>query len=380
MEKIFIIGLGYIGLPLACLLSEKKKIFCIDINQKKINNLKNKIIPFKEKKLKKLFIKNYKNFNFDNKYSYSKNKSVFIICVPTPLNKNKANLSFLKKVFKKINSKLKKGDLILIESTIPPGTTEMLYKKYKLNKKSIFMAYCPERAIPGNTLNEMRYNVRIIGGVNKKSSYFAKKIYEIFAKKIIVTSHIYAEISKLAENTHRLVNIALVNQINSLCKKYNLVSKNLFEIVNYHPRVNFLKPGIGIGGHCIPIDPLFLNQDNKLKIIKTSIEINEKITQDTSKEILSNIKNSKKKKILFLGITYKENVDDIRESPSIKIIKKVKKTVKNLKIFDPFNSSMNNIKFKELNKIKFDLVVYLVNHKVFKKYKINSRNILDYRY
>ena len=165
-----------------------------------------------------------------------------------------------------------------------------------------------------------------------------------------------------------------------MCKKYNLISKNFFKIINYHPRVNFLKPGIGIGGHCIPIDPLFLNQDNKLKIIKTSIEINKNITQDVSKEILSNIKNRKKNKILFLGITYKENVDDIRESPSIKIIKKVKKTVKNLKIFDPFNNSMNNIKFKELNKIKFDLVVYLVNHKVFKKYKINSRNILDYRY
>ncbi|MDC0481035.1 nucleotide sugar dehydrogenase [Candidatus Pelagibacter sp.] len=380
MEKIFIIGLGYIGFPLACLLSKKKKVFCIDSDQKKINGLKKKIIPFQEKNLGKIFLKNYKNFNFDNKYIRSKDKAVFIICVPTPLEKNKANLTFLKRVFKKLSNKVKRGDLIIIESTIPPGTTEMFYKKYSFKRKNIFMSYCPERAIPGNTINEMKYNVRIIGGINKESSYYAKKIYKIFAKKIIITNNLYAELSKLAENTYRLVNIVLADQINILCKKYNLVSKNLFHLTNYHPRVNYLKPGIGIGGHCIPIDPIFLNQDNNLKIIKTSMQINNEVTQDVSREILKKIKNKKMDKILFLGVTYKENVDDIRESPALKIIKKVKKKTKNLKIFDPFNSSMNNIKFRELNKIKFDLVIYLVNHTIFKKYKIKSKYKLDYRY
>ena len=161
---------------------------------------------------------------------------------------------------------------------------------------------------------------------------------------------------------------------------YNINSKKLFEIANLHPRVNFLKPGIGVGGHCIPIDPIFLNKNNNIKSISSSILVNKKTTQKVVKKILSQINYKKKEKILCLGISYKDNVDDIRESPAVKIINKLKKHIKHVGIYDPINTSLNNIDKIKIKKIKFDLVIYLVNHSKFKKLKIKSKKILDYRY
>ena len=380
MDNIYIIGMGYIGFPLACLLAKKKKINCIDIDKEKIEKFKNKILPFKEKNLKNLFIKYYSKFKFDTKILNVKKHNTYIICVPTPLIRHKADLKFLYNVFDSLNNLLKKNDLIIIESTIPPKTTEKIYKKYKLYNKNVYLAYCPERAIPGNTLKEMKNNHRIIGGINTISSLKAKKIYSLVSKNIILTNSIEAEISKLAENTYRLVNISLANEINSLCKNFNLKSKDLFKITNLHPRVNFLKPGIGIGGHCIPIDPLFLNERNNIKLINSSIKTDKKITNSIIKEILSNINNKNKDKILCLGITYKENVDDLRESPAIKIINSLRKKVKNMSIYDPLNKSFNNIDKKNLKNFKFDLVIFLVRHDSFIKLKIKSKKILDYRH
>ena len=329
MNNIQIIGMGYIGLPLACLLANKKKITCVDIDKTKIKNLKKSILPFKEKNLKNLFTKNFSKFSFDHKISKIKKKNIYIICVPTPLKKNKADLRYLYSVLENLSKILVKNDLIIIESTIPPGTTNKIYKKYKFFEKKIYLAYCPERAIPGNTIFEMQNNYRIIGGINTASTLLAKKIYSLISKNIFLTNSLQAEISKLAENTYRLVNISLANEINEICINYNIKSKELFKITNLHPRVNFLKPGIGIGGHCIPIDPIFLNEKKRLKSINASMDINRKITNRIVKKILENIQNKKKDKILCLGVTYKENVDDIRESPAIKIIDKLKKHVKN---------------------------------------------------
>ncbi len=380
MKKIYIVGLGYIGLPLACILSQKKKIICIDTDKKKIEDLKNKKLPFKEKNLKNLFYKNYSNLIFYDKYIASKEKKVFIICVPTPLKNGKANLKFLNSALKEIFKILNKNDLIIIESTIPPGTTKKLYYENNLHKKKIHLAYCPERAIPGNTIYEMKNNYRVIGGINNKSSSLARKIYSLFSKRIILTDSLNAEISKLSENTYRLVNIALANEINELCNSHNINSKQLFKIANLHPRVNYLKPGIGVGGHCIPIDPVFLNENNNIKSISSSILVNKKTTEKIVKKILSQIHYRKKEKILCLGITYKDNVDDTRESPAIKIINKLKKHIKHVSVYDPINKSLNNIDRIKIKKKKFDLVIYLVNHSKFKELKIKSKNILDYRH
>ncbi len=380
MNNIHVIGLGYIGFPLACLLAKKRKIICVDVDKSKIFNLKKKKLPFKEKELKNLFNKNFKNLFFEQNITQKKKISTYIICVPTPLKNNKAELKYLYNVLEELKKILKKNDLVIIESTIPPGTTEKIYKKYDFYKKKINLAYCPERAIPGKTLFEMQNNYRIIGGINLSSSLKAKKIYNLFCKKILITNSIEAEISKLAENTHRLVNISLTNEINELCKNYGVQSKNLFKITNLHPRVNYLKPGIGIGGHCIPIDPLFLNQKKQIQLIDTSIIVDNQLTSKIVKSIFSKIKNKKKDKILCLGVTYKENVDDLRESAAIKIIDKLKKNIWNTYVYDPLNKSLNNINEKKLKNYKFDLIIYLVNHDKFKNIKLKSTRILDYRY
>lgn len=380
MSNIQVIGLGYIGFPLACLLSKKNKIICIDIDRTKILNLKKKILPFKEKKLKNLFEKNFKNLCFQNDINPTKKNNTYVICVPTPLINNKAELKYLYNVLENLKKFLKEDDLVVIESTIPPGTTQNIYKKYNFYKKKINLAYCPERAIPGNTIFEMQNNYRVIGGINLSSSLKTKKIYKLFCKKLILTNSLEAEISKLAENTHRLVNISLANEINDLCKDYRIESKNLFRITNLHPRVNYLKPGIGIGGHCIPIDPLFLNEKKQIKLIDASINIDKQLTNKTIRLILSNVKNKKNDKVLCLGVTYKENVDDLRESAAIKIISKLKKNIKNIYIYDPLNKSLNNISEKKLKKYKFDLIIFLVNHNNFKKLNFKPTKILDYRY
>ena len=380
MSNIQVIGLGYIGFPLACLLAEKRKIICVDIDKSKILNLRKKKIPFREKKLKSLFNKNFKNLFFKNNIIREKKNSTFIICVPTPLKNKKAELKYLHNAMEDLKNVLKKNDLVIIESTIPPGTTQKIYKKYNFYKKKIYLAYCPERAIPGNTLFEMQNNFRVIGGINLSSSLKAKKIYILFCKKTLISNAIEAEISKLAENTHRLVNITLANELNELCKNYGVLSKNLFKITNFHPRVNYLKPGIGIGGHCIPIDPLFLNQKKQIKLISTSIFADKNLTNKIVKSILLKIKNKNKDKILCLGVTYKENVDDLRESAAIKIIDKLKKTIKNIYVYDPLNRSLNNIDEKKIKNYRFDLTIYLVNHNKFKNIKFNSKKIIDYRY
>ena len=226
----------------------------------------------------------------------------------------------------------------------------------------------------------MQNNYRIIGGINLSSSLKAKKIYKLFCKKLLLANSMEAEISKLAENTHRLVNISLANEINDLCKDYKIESKNLFRITNLHPRVNYLKPGIGIGGHCIPIDPLFLNEKKQIKLIDASINVDKQLMGKTIKSILSNVKSKKNDKVLCLGVTYKENVDDLRESAAIKIINKLKQNIKNIYIYDPLNKSLNNISEKKLKNYKFDLIVFLVNHNNFKKLNFKLTRILDYRY
>tara|TARA_B100000941_G_C28498658_1_gene552584 strand:+ start:970 stop:2109 length:1140 start_codon:yes stop_codon:yes gene_type:complete len=379
MENIYIIGMGYIGFPLACLLSKERKIKCIDKDIKKIEQLKNGKILIKEKNLNKLFKKNFNNLDFKNKIYKEKNRSTFFICVPTPLKKNKPDLSFLNNVLRKIEKFIKKGDLIIIESTIPPGTTENIEKKLSAFKRGINLAYCPEKAIPGNTLYEMINNFRVIGGINTESNKLAKKIYSTFSKKIYLTNPMIAEISKLAENTFRLVNISLANEINTICDFYKVDSSKLFEITNMHPRVNYLKPSIGIGGHCIPIDPLFFNIKKKIKMIETSININQALINKISEDIISKIKEDKKSNILCLGITYKENIDDLRESAALKIIKNLRLKGVKLNIYDPYNSSLNTLNKTDLKKIKFDLKIYLVNHDKFKNLKIKARKSLDYR-
>lgn len=399
LNKISILGLGYIGIPLAIVLADKSyKVYGFDNDPNVIENIKNLKIKIKEKDLLKKFKnkKVQKNFYVSNKITKS---DVYIICVPTPFNKKKLkpDLSAVISAINKIINLLEEGNLIIIESTCPVGTTEfikqIIYKKRKdFKKNSIRLAYCPERILPGNTLLELINNNRIIGGVDKQSSIHAKRLYKKFVKgSLNITSSETAEMTKLVENTYRDLNIAYANELSMMCDKLNINVWKLIELANLHPRVNILRPGPGVGGHCIAVDPWFLiskNQKLSMLIHRARI-INEKKIKwviNKIKKIIKDIKIGQKKRIIkigFLGASYKANSEDLRESPSLKIINSFLNKDKIITYLAEPNidkekyKSLNIINSKLLTK-KSDIIVILVNHNEFKNLKIASnKKILD---
>ena len=395
IDKISILGLGYIGLPLAIVLADKSiHINGFDTNQKVLDDLQKLKIKIKEKDL----IKKFKNTKVQ-KYLKVSNKviksDVYIVAVPTPFNKktNKPDISLVKKAINKIVHFLVSGNLVIIESTCPVGTTELveklIYKKRPdLKKNSINISYCPERILPGNTLKELINNDRIIGGINTNSSKHASKIYKIFVKgNINITDSKTAEMSKLAENTYRDINIAYANELSMISKKYGIDVWELIKLTNLHPRVNILNPGPGVGGHCIAVDPWFLvSQNQKLaKIILSAREVNDNkikwVIQEIKKQIKKlSIKNKNKLITLgFFGITYKPDSNDLRESSSLKIIKHFLKNKKIKVIICEPNLNENELKFLKVEKLnvietlkKADLSIALVNHSQFKKSNFRS--------
>ena len=373
MKNISVIGMGYIGLPTALLLANSKnKIYCIDNDFNKINSLKKGNIHLKEKSIQDLFRKKNKYIEFKNNIE---NSDIYIICVPTPVKKistssYKKDLSILNSVLNKIGKIIKKDDLVIIESTCPPSTAYRFYKKI-IKKVSFYLSTCPERAIPGSTIKEMINNYRVIGASCNKAFRKTKSLYKSFVRgKIYQTNLVEAELIKLFENSYRDTNIALANEMDSICKKFGVVSKKVISLSNFHPRVNIHKPGIGVGGHCLPVDPWFLinKLNKKCSVIYNSRIVNTNKQNEIFLELLKIL--DKKKKILFFGTTYKENTDDIRNSPSINIIKKLLIKMPKASIFDPLNRSYNNISNKDIFKIKFDIVVIFVKHKWLKNNKI----------
>lgn len=381
-SNITFIGLGYIGLPTALLASNNRNFFYgFDIDKEKIDNLKNKLCYLKEEKIQKVFNKKFKLIKFVSKLPLSE---IYVVCVPTPIKKLKNNFfiedsSIINGVFNDLGKILKKNDLVIIESTCSPNTAYNFYEKTRKEKKiEFFVATCPERAIPGATIDEILYNPRIIGGVNRASAVRAKNFYKEFIKgKILLTSSINAELSKLFENTYRDVNIALANQFDEICKKFKTNYKEVFELANYHPRVNIHNPGIGVGGHCIPVDPWFLlDRRYKDKLFYQSRIIDFKKKKIIFSKIIFLLKKNIDKKILLFGTSYKEDTDDVRNSSALEFALKAKKIIKNVNIYDPNNNSINNISDIDVKKSRFDLVIVFVKHSWLKKNKIKTKKII----
>ena len=380
-NRITVIGMGYIGLPTALLLAhQNRKIICIDNDKKKIKDLKSGNLTLKEKSINLLFKKKRKYLNFSEKIEVS---STYIVCVPTPVKKQskflyKEDLSILNLIFKNLEKILKKNDLVVIESTCPPETASKFYNKIK-KKFNFYLATCPERAMPGNTINEMINNYRVIGSSCDKTFEKTKKLYQLFVKgKIYKTGLTEAELIKLFENSYRDVNIGFANEIDTICKKYLINSKKIIKLSNFHPRVKIHEPGIGVGGHCIPVDPWFLIGKDKTRnnsVIYKSRILNLK----KEDEIYNNLYKilNKKSKILFFGTTYKKNTEDMRNSPAINLISRLTKKYSEAKIFDPINQLHNNIKLEKVKLILFDIIIIFVNHDWLKKNKLKSKKIIS---
>lgn len=374
-ERIAVIGLGVVGLPAALMLAKAgHKVLGVDTNKSIVNLLRKGVSPpqVKEKEFESFFKKNgaRKNLLFQCKPDFA---DVFIIAVPTPLQKDKkiANLSFVKQAIESLIPFLEKDNLVIVESTIPPLTcrnfiTPILEKKGFIVGKTIFLAHCPERILPGNIFHEIIHNDRVIGGINEVTRNKAQKVYSSFVRgRIFLTDDVSAELSKLMENAYRDVNIALANEFASVAENLGLDGKKVIEIANRHPRVNILNPSIGVGGHCIPIDPWFIHQVDKAnsKLISLARSINDKMPMKIAEKIKREVKNNKRNKIVAVGASYKSDVSDIRESPAIKVVRLLKDEGFNILHYDPLVRKYNLFNSLERTCKKADLLVVLVPHK-----------------
>jgi len=410
--SIAIVGIGYVGLPLCLRFVKKKfKVFGIEKDLKKIDFIKKKksyIANISDKEIKNAVSAGFK---VTQDFSIIQNVDVIIICVPTPLNKNKTpDMKYVSNSVKKIKKYLKKKQMIIVESTVYPGATEEFFlpalaqKKLKPGK-DIFLAYSPEREDPGNkSFTIARGNIpKIISGFSPICLDLAKTLYSCITKTVMVSSIKTAEFTKLLENVYRSINIGFVNEMKLIANKMNINIHESIEAAKTKPfGFQAFYPGPGLGGHCIPIDPFILTWKAKkfglkTRFIELSAKINESMPRYAINVLLSALKKTKKKlnksKILILGISYKKNSDDIRESPSLKIISLLSKFKCKIFFSDPFFQNklkLNNLKQKipakaislnAANLKKFDAVILVTDHDNFNYnlIKNNSKIIVDCR-
>lgn len=391
--------MGYIGLPTACMLSNNGfKVLGVDVNEDIIHKLQNKKLHIEEPELEQIFLKALDKKTLQVSKDVEK-ADIYIIAVPTPLNKEKrAELKYIRNAAEMIKNFVGRNTLVILESTSPPGTTrnivgDIITKHSSLIAgKDYYLAFCPERVLPGKIIFELINNDRVIGGINHKSAEYARDMYRSFVKgNMFLTSLETSEFVKLAENTFRDVNIAFANELSVICDKYDINIWDIIKFANMHPRVNILNPGPGVGGHCIAIDPWFIleNIDLKDTLIEKSRMVNDYRPVYISEKIIKICKNIKNPKVTFFGLSYKENVGDLRESPALRIIDELKK--KNIKIsaFDPLIITNNDdIMLSSMDDAlkDSDLLLLFVGHDLFKKIsftKIHSymrtKNIFDTR-
>lgn len=401
MKKLNIIGLGYIGLPTALSFAGAGiEVIGTDYNKEIVNTLNNGQVTFKEDGLYDLY-KEALNKGIEFSTEYAKTNK-YIITVPTPYIKESKKLD-AKYVISAVNSVLDvcdKGTILVIESTVSPGTMDKFVRPIVEGRgfvigEDIHLVHAPERIIPGNMVNELKNNSRTIGADNIEIGYEVKRWYETFCDgEIVVTDIKTAELSKVVENTFRDINIAFANELSRICRKENMDVYELIRIANKHPRVNILTPGPGVGGHCISVDPWFLVGDYPeiVNLIKAAREVNDSqpdFVIDRIRDVMNENGITDISKVGLYGLTYKENVDDLRESPTLQILEKLERYfVKGIKLYDPWieEKKFEN-QYNSFNEFldEVELVVVLVAHDHIKnnkealinKFVLDTKNIFN---
>ena len=385
MISVSILGLGYIGLPTALLVSTKSefRVTGIDINEQRLNLIQSGDLTLDENDLQEVYLSalTQKSIAFDSKLNSS---DIYVVAVPTPINENNsADLSYVTDAIKNITSVLKSGQLIILESTSPIGTSSKMIEIIRTIRTDLFIddvpdfhfTYCPERVLPGNTLFELINNDRVIGSNSKKGFSIAHSFYSSFVIGNLVSTNLEtAEASKLMENSFRDLNIAFANEIMRFSMELGIDYKELIKITNLHPRVNILNPGPGVGGHCLAVDPWFLIESSKdnTQLIQAARRINDSQPYFIFNKYLQEIKDAKQ--ILFLGISYKKNSSDLRESPALDILKMIiDLNLDNIFFYDPYirnlphsEASLQQYQINDFKSITPDLIIKAVDHDVFK--------------
>lgn len=373
MKSISVIGTGYVGLPAALMLARAgHKVTGVDIDEEIVNALNRGEMHIDEPALKKILDEPEVRANLKASNTPAES-DVFFIAVPTPiLSREKiADLSYVVAALESITPHLRKGNLVVIESTIPPLTCKevvkpLIEKTGLIVGDDILLAHCPERILPGDIFQEIVYNDRLIGGIDKQSGEAARDIYASFVKgKLVVTDVTSAEMAKLVENTFRDVNIALANEIADVCETIDADPLEVIAMANLHPRVNILQPGIGVGGHCIPIDPWFIKQvdPENAKLIFTAREINQARPAKIAANIRLAVAELDAPEIALIGATYKANTNDLRESPALEIYESLHRDGYNVTVFDPIADDYPMTTLEDLAS-KFDCIAILIEHDV----------------
>jgi len=387
--KISVLGLGYIGLPTALLLADAEyDVIGVDVDTEIVNTLSSGNLPFEEPDLDDLFKRARNKFKVSTDVESS---DVYIIAVPTPLDEEIkiADISYVKDASKSIAKVINPGQLVILESTVPPGTSESIVIPTLKNScpSGFYYAHCPERAIPGKTISEMVSNDRIIGTIDEESYRKTKEIYASFVKGNIYESNVKtAEFVKLMENTFRDINIALANEFSLIAEEIGIDIWEGIRLANLHPRVDILNPGPGVGGHCLAIDPFFLAGKSKSsRIVKLARDINDFMAFHVvklAKKMIGDISNPT---ITLLGLAYKGDVDDVRESPALKIKKIAEGEGFNVKVFDPLvKDHSGNCKDIREASAGSDCLILVTDHSEFRNIDpdslpVRNRNLVDTR-
>ena len=397
-KTICVIGLGYIGLPTAALLASKGYIINgVDINQSAVDIINNGGIHIVEPDLDQ-YVEEAVNNGHLKAFTKPQTADIYIICVPTPFYSDKEipspNIKFIVNATKSIIPLIKPGDMVILESTSPVGTTEKIAEIFLeggIDIQSISIAYCPERVLPGKIMIELISNDRIVGGLNKTSTRKIADFYKTFVDgDVLECSAKTAEMCKLAENSFRDINIAFANELSIVCDTHDIDAWELIRLANHHPRVEILQPGTGVGGHCIAVDPWFLvsGDPENARLTKLARQVNDFkpnwVVQKIMSQVNCLIENGiGSPKVACLGLAFKPDIDDLRESPAVQVVKDLIDLNINVLSVEPNIQNHNDFKLCSLkDALDADLLVILVKHNEFitkkNKKKLLDTNILDF--
>ena len=390
-KTVSVVGLGYIGLPTAAVLASRGiQVIGVDVSEKVVNTLNSGNVHIVEPDLD-VVVRGVVNAGAFRAVTKPEPAEAFLIAVPTPFHDgHRPDISYVEAAALSIAPVLQRGNLVILESTSPVGTTEKIshwlaearpdlsFPHQAGENADVQVAHCPERVLPGHVLRELIENDRIIGGLSRLCTKRATELYQIFVEgKCIATDARTAEMSKLTENAFRDVNIAFANELSLICDRLNIDVWELVALANHHPRVNILQPGPGVGGHCIAVDPWFIvdSAPDEARLIRTAREVNDSKPHFVIGKIHAAAERFKTPVIACLGLAFKADIDDLRESPALEIVKHLASTLKGeLLVAEPYIDELppslagcSNVKLVAVEEAiaKADIVVVLVNHQPF---------------
>lgn len=405
-NTVVMIGLGYIGLPTATVLASRGvKVIGVDVNQHAVDTINRGQVHIVEPDLDGL-VHHVVKEGFLSAKTVPEAADAFIIAVPTPfMDGHKPDLSYIEAAAKSIAPVLARGNLIILESTSPVGATERLadwlaearpdltFPQAAGEAADVQLAYCPERVLPGHVLRELVENDRIVGGMNQRAAEMAADLYQIFVRgECLLSDARTAEMAKLTENSFRDVNIAFANELSLICDGLNINVWDLIRLANRHPRVNILQPGPGVGGHCIAVDPWFIvdSAPEQAKIIRTAREINDSKPHYVVDRVIQAADKFKSPVVACLGLAFKANIDDLRESPAVEIVQELASRCNaRILVVEPH---VEKLPAKLEGKVELssaddainqaDIIVLLVDHKQFgriRSERLQSCVVIDTR-